>query len=76
MGAQQKVLDPAGSRPSAPLSVVASRLVHAYTASGIVLAFLMVIAVMEGDTVRGLWLFPGGHARRRHRRLPRPATCR
>lgn len=30
---------------------------HAYTASGVVLAFLTVIAVMEGDTVRGLWLF-------------------
>lgn len=38
-------------------SVVASWLVHAYTTSGLVLAFLMVIAVMEGDTVRGLWLF-------------------
>ena len=30
---------------------------HAYTASGVVLAFLTVVAVMEGDTVRGLWLF-------------------
>ena len=40
----------------APL-IVASWLVHAYTASGVVLAFLTVIAVMEGDTVRGLWLF-------------------
>lgn len=57
MGAQQQVLDPTGSRSSAPLSVVASWLVHAYTASGIVLAFLMMIAVMEGDTVRALWLF-------------------
>jgi phosphatidylcholine synthase len=36
---------------------VASWLVHAYTATGVVLAFLTVIAVMEGDTVRGLWLF-------------------
>ncbi len=36
---------------------LASWLVHAYTASGVVLAFLTVIAVMEGDTVRGLWLF-------------------
>ncbi|NYE35468.1 phosphatidylcholine synthase [Nocardioides cavernae] len=36
---------------------LASWLVHAYTASGLVLAFLMVVAVMEGDTVRGLWLF-------------------
>ncbi len=39
------------------LPVVASWLVHAYTASGVVLAFLTVVAVMEGDTVRGLWLF-------------------
>ena len=44
------------SRPQL-LPVVASWLVHAYTASGVVLAFLTVIAVMEGDTVRGLWLF-------------------
>ena len=36
---------------------VAAWLVHAYTASGVVLAFLMFIAVMEGDTVRALWLF-------------------
>ena len=34
-----------------------SWLVHAYTASGVVLAFLMFVAVMEGDTVRALWLF-------------------
>ncbi len=39
------------------LPVAASWLVHAYTASGVVLAFLTVIAVTEGDTVRGLWLF-------------------
>jgi len=39
------------------LSVAASWLVHAYTASGLVLAFLTVVAVMEGDTVRVLWLF-------------------
>ncbi len=44
------------SRPQV-LPVVASWLVHAYTASGVILAFLTVIAVMEGDTVRGLWLF-------------------
>jgi phosphatidylcholine synthase len=45
--------------PSRPhhLSAVAAWLVHAYTASGVVLAFLMVVAIMEGDTVRGLWLF-------------------
>jgi phosphatidylcholine synthase len=43
--------------PPHPPSIVASWLVHAYTASGVVLAFLTVVAVMEGDTVRGLWLF-------------------
>lgn len=37
--------------------IVAAWLVHAYTASGVVLAFLMFVAVMEGDTVRALWLF-------------------
>lgn len=37
--------------------IVASWLVHAYTASGLVLAFLTVIAVMDGDTERALWLF-------------------
>ena len=37
--------------------IVLSWLVHAYTASGIVLAFLTVIAVMDGDTERALWLF-------------------
>ena len=57
MGPQQQVLEPAESRRSATLWVAASWLVHAYTASGVVLAFLTVIAVMEGDTVRGLWLF-------------------
>lgn len=36
---------------------VAAGLVHAYTASGVVLAFLMFVAVMEHDTVRALWLF-------------------
>ena len=40
-----------------PLAIAASWLVHAYTASGLVLAFLTVVAVMEGDTIRGLWLF-------------------
>ena len=35
----------------------AAWLVHAYTASGVVLAFLMFVAVMEGDTVLALWLF-------------------
>ena len=43
--------------PGLSLPIAASWLVHAYTASGVVLAFLTVVAVMEGDTVRGLWLF-------------------
>ncbi len=53
MGPQQQVADPAGPPR---FSVFASWLVHAYTASGAALAFLTVIAVMEGDTVRALWL--------------------
>ncbi len=30
--------------------------VHVYTASGTVLAFLMVIAAFEGDAIRALWI--------------------
>jgi phosphatidylcholine synthase len=45
----------ASSRYSFP--IIASWLVHAYTASGFVLAFLAVVAVMEGDPTRCLWLF-------------------
>ncbi len=52
MGPEQQVpTKGAGAR------IFASWLVHAYTASGVVLAFLTFIAVMEGDTVRALWLF-------------------
>ncbi|MDT0186528.1 CDP-alcohol phosphatidyltransferase family protein [Microbacterium sp. ARD31] len=43
--------------PRRTLPTVASYLVHAYTASGLVLAFLAVVAVMEGATARCLWLF-------------------
>jgi phosphatidylcholine synthase len=43
--------------PTQRRHAVAAWLVHAYTASGVVLAFLMFVAVMEGDTVRALWLF-------------------
>ena len=50
---------------------VAAWLVHAYTASGVVLAFLMFIAVMEGDTVRGAVALPRRHGRRRHGRHAR-----
>ncbi len=56
MGPQQQVPDPAGPSRGSGLSIVASWLVHAYTTSGVVLAFLTVIAVLEGDTVRALWL--------------------
>ena len=48
-------------------------LVHAYTASGVVLAFLTVIAVMEGDTTRCLYGHddwrPDDGARRKRRTL-------
>ncbi len=43
--------------PRNSFPIIASWLVHAYTASGLVLAFLAVIAIMEGDTTRCLWLF-------------------
>ena len=43
--------------PRHTFPTIASWLVHAYTASGFVLAFLAVVAVMEGDTKRCLWLF-------------------
>lgn len=50
------VPDPAESPRQARLWIFAGWLVHAYTASGVVLAFLTVMAVMDGDTVRALWL--------------------
>lgn len=37
-------------------AVVAAWLVHVYTATGVALALLIVIAAWEGDTVRALWL--------------------
>ncbi len=43
--------------PRQPWLILGSWLVHAYTTSGLILAFLTVIAVMEGDTIRALWLF-------------------
>ncbi|MCF6376570.1 CDP-alcohol phosphatidyltransferase family protein [Nocardioides KLBMP 9356] len=43
--------------PRRTFPALASWLVHAYTASGLVLAFLAVVAVMEGDTTQCLWLF-------------------
>jgi len=56
VGPQQQIPDSAASPRGARRSIFASWLVHAYTASGAALAFLTVIAVMEGDTVRALWL--------------------
>ncbi len=55
MGSQSDP-DLAGSPRGARLWTFAAWLVHTYTASGVVLAFLTVVAVMEGDTVRALWL--------------------
>jgi phosphatidylcholine synthase len=51
----------AADRPAPPAAFplrlrVAGALVHLYTASGTVLALLIVIAALEGDAVRALWL--------------------
>lgn len=43
-------------RTRSPYAVVAAWLVHLYTASGTAVALLTVIAVIDGDTVRALWL--------------------
>ncbi|WP_310528061.1 CDP-diacylglycerol O-phosphatidyltransferase [Nocardioides sp.] len=51
MGSEQQV-----PTRGAGAATFASWLVHAYTASGVVLAFLTVIAVMDGDIERALWL--------------------
>ena len=57
MAPPRQVPSDAPSTPrSTPASVAASWLVHAYTASGVALALLTVIAVIEGDIVRALWL--------------------
>ena len=42
--------------PTAPLGQLSAAAVHLYTASGAVLAFLIVLAAIQGDTVRALWL--------------------
>jgi phosphatidylcholine synthase len=51
----------AADRPTAPAAYplglrLAGALVHLYTASGSVLALLIVIAALEGEVVRALWL--------------------
>jgi phosphatidylcholine synthase len=45
-----------GSPRGGAYSVAAAWLVHVYTATGTVFAMLTVIAVLEGETVRALWL--------------------
>jgi phosphatidylcholine synthase len=42
--------------PRNALAVGAAWLIHVYTATGAALAMLTVMAVIEGDTVRALWL--------------------
>src|SRR5919112_6522143 len=42
--------------PQAGLSVAAAWMIHVYTATGTAIAFLTVMAVIEGDIVRALWL--------------------
>jgi len=41
---------------SNPRAMVAAWLVHVYTATGVILAMLIVMAAWDGDTVRALWL--------------------
>ncbi len=45
----------AGPRTSGA-ATFAAWMVHLYTATGVAVAFLTVVAVIEGDTVRALWL--------------------
>jgi phosphatidylcholine synthase len=47
---------PMAEPQAAPGAVAASWLVHLYTASGVALGMLIVMAAWEGDTVRALWL--------------------
>ncbi len=49
--------DAVSERPQAPISWGAAWLVHAYTASGVILAFFMVVWSFEGRTEGVLWLF-------------------
>jgi phosphatidylcholine synthase len=44
------------TQPGGSFKLVAAWLVHVYTAAGTALAMLTVMAVIEGDTVRALWL--------------------
>ncbi len=55
MRPQQEVSTESGPSVSRA-ATFAAWLVHLYTATGVAVAFLTVVAVMEGDTVRALWL--------------------
>src|ERR671915_38934 len=43
-------------RTTSPWVQVSAAAVHLYTACGAVLAFMMVLAAIEGDAIRALWL--------------------
>ena len=52
----QQSQDQARSPKKRRVTLVAAWLVHVYTATGVALAMLIVMAVWHGDTVRALWL--------------------
>jgi len=52
----QRSRDRARSSRGGRVALVAAWLVHLYTATGAAIAMLTVMAVMQGDTVRALWL--------------------
>lgn len=56
MNPTQQTRAQARSSHQGPVAVVAAWLVHVYTATGVALAMLTVMAVWQGDTVRALWL--------------------
>jgi phosphatidylcholine synthase len=53
---QQVPSTPEADPRASGAATFAAWLVHLYTATGVAVAFLTVVAVMEGDTVRALWL--------------------
>ena len=56
MNPTQQRRDHATGSQAAPAALVGAWLVHVYTATGVALAMLTVMAVWDGDTVRALWL--------------------
>jgi phosphatidylcholine synthase len=52
----QQARDDARSSTAGPVALVAAWLVHVYTASGVALALLTVMAVWDHHTVQALWL--------------------